>query len=168
MTLRPAERDDADAIASVHVAAWRTAFAKLLPTDYLRDMSVGAAAERWQRELHESEYEMFVADADKTIVGFLQVRAATTDSIRALYVDPQSWRRGVGSTLLQYAERWLLDRAITTASLWTAKDSEQARAFYERRGWELTGDTTTQRLEDDASLTEVRLRKNLGELQLVR
>jgi GNAT superfamily N-acetyltransferase len=107
---------------------------------------------------------MFVAIDDGCVVGFLQVRADGHEGeVMALYVDPSRWAQCVGSTLLAFGEAWLVAHGVDTAVLWTAKESQQSRVFYEHRGWVATGDEQTQHLgPTDIELHEIEYRKSLA------
>ena len=47
--LRPALPLDADGIARVHVETWQSAYAGLVPTDYLARMTVARSSAQWHR-----------------------------------------------------------------------------------------------------------------------
>ena len=49
--VRPMERSDARRVAQVHVEVWRTAYATLLPEDYLVSLDVDEFAARWASRL---------------------------------------------------------------------------------------------------------------------
>ena len=81
----------------------------------------------------------------------------------ALYVDPSRWGQRVGSTLLAFGEEWLVAHGVDTAVLWTAKESQQSRGFYEAREWVASGDEQTQYLGPaDIALHEIEYRRWLG------
>jgi GNAT superfamily N-acetyltransferase len=163
VAVRAAVATDAGDIASVHTAAWRAAFT-FLPAAFLAAMTAKAVLGKWEVDLAAPSTPVFVAVDDGSVVGFLQVRLdGRHGEVMSLYVDPSSWRNGVGSALLTFGEGWLSDRGAATAMLWTAKESRQSRRFYERRGWVLSGDEQTQYLGPGAlALHEVEYRKALG------
>jgi GNAT superfamily N-acetyltransferase len=61
--------------------------------------------------------------------------------LRTLYVVPSHWNRGVGSQLHDFALARLRACGVEEARLWTLTENARARAFYEKRGWVLTGAT---------------------------
>jgi GNAT superfamily N-acetyltransferase len=107
---------------------------------------------------------LFVAVNDRCVVGFLHVRAEGHEGeVMALYVDPSRWGQRVGSRLLAFGEEWLAANGVDTAVLWTAKESQQSRGFYEDRGWMASGDEQTQHLGlADIALHEIEYRKSLA------
>lgn len=60
--------------------------------------------------------------------------------IYSLHVGPESLRRGIGRMLLDDALRRLSIRGFMSVYLWVLRDNTNARAFYEARGWSLTGE----------------------------
>jgi ribosomal protein S18 acetylase RimI-like enzyme len=56
------------------------------------------------------------------------------DFIEALHVDPGYWNGGVGSKLLNEAERQIA-RTYAIARLEVRHFNTRARTFYTRRGW---------------------------------
>jgi GNAT superfamily N-acetyltransferase len=161
IAVRIAEAGDAEAIASIHSSAWRAAFT-FLPAPFLEAMSPSAVVGKWEGSLRDSTTSMVVATSDD-VVAFLQLRADGDDGeVMALYVDPARWDEGIGSTLLAFGEAWLVSQGVGSALLWTARDSQQARSFYERRGWVASGDEQTQLVgPTGVALHEVEYRKAL-------
>src|SRR5258708_12237316 len=60
--VRPAALDDAEAIARVHVASWRTTYRGLLPDDFLASLSEEAYTDRWRRVIGDGLSRVFVVD----------------------------------------------------------------------------------------------------------
>ncbi len=158
--IRPARVSDVADIARVHVAAWRRAFT-FLPEAFLRAFTDELSQRKWAVDVADLDSSMFVATTDSVVTGFLQVSAQNSE-VMSLYVEPASWAHGVGSTLLAFGEQWLRDQGTEAAELWTARDSEQSRAFYERRSWIGTGEEQSQTLAPGVTLHEVKYRKPLG------
>jgi GNAT superfamily N-acetyltransferase len=91
------------------------------------------------------EQEVWVWDEDGRVVGF----AAVADGmVNHLYVEPGDQRRGIGAALLEHA-KWRLPQGVR---LWTFQRNENARRFYERRGFrcvELTDGSGNEEREPD-------------------
>ena len=85
-----------------------------------------------------------VATAAGQPVGFVMFRVESgffqTDATRGVvdnvYVLPEARGEGVGSALLDYAERALRDEGADVLALEALWDNEAARRLYERRGYE--------------------------------
>jgi GNAT superfamily N-acetyltransferase len=160
VSVRLAEARDADEIADVHASAWRAAFT-FLPARFLEAMAASAVVGKWEGDLARPTTSLFVAIDRGGIVGFLQLRAdGHAGEVMALYVDPSRWGQSVGSTLLAFGEAWLVAEGADAGVLWTAKESQQSRTFYEHRGWVPTGEEQTQHLgPTDVPLHEIEYRK---------
>ncbi|WP_247983643.1 GNAT family N-acetyltransferase [Bradyrhizobium sp. 186] len=77
---------------------------------------------------------------DEVLSGIIAFREAW---IEQLYVLPAAQGRGVGTELLEIAKR-----ACERLELWTVQRNEQARRFYEARGFELVEQTDGARNEE--------------------
>ena len=147
-TLRQAMVRDADAIAEVHVASWRWAYAGLLPASVLDALSVEDRAAAWLPVLADAPGAVTVAvEDDGTIVGFVSVGPTPdeddpppgTGALFALYLHPDAVGTGVGKKLLEHGEAQLRDEGFTRATLWVLETNERARRCYERHGWAWDG-----------------------------
>ena len=129
--IRRATPADADAIAAVQARAWRHAFADIVEPDRMP-----VASEQGPRlaEHIGGGGEVHVFDQDGRIAGFAVLAG---DRLHALYVDPPAQGAGVGTALLGAAVDALRAAGHVEAFLWTFEANGLARAFYERRGWEL-------------------------------
>ena len=149
LTLRPAVVSDSLAVATVHLAAWRAAYRGIVPDSYLDGLYEETRASRYtfDRTGHDDPLTWIALEGDD-IVGFVSVGPARDDERRrgeiyALYVEPSSWRSGVGSVLITHAEKHLAARGFDEALLWVLKDNHRARSFYEARGWRHDGQELT-------------------------
>lgn len=128
--IRRATREDAAAIARVHVATWQFAYAEILEPDRLAALDVGERTAFWDGILGEGSSQNWVAEVAGQVVGFLSLEG---EHLKALYVDPVAQGAGVGSALLAEAER------AGASSLQVFEANGHARKFYEDRGWRLGG-----------------------------
>jgi GNAT superfamily N-acetyltransferase len=168
VTVREANPRDAEAILAVNAAGWQHGYRGLVSDERLADLPI----ERWRAEittgLREPVADAFtrVAELDGGFAGYCYVAAPGRDEdlegaaeLVALYVEPDLWRTGVGSALIEVVEPEAAARGYELMSLWTFKDNERAVSFYRRHGWELDG---SERLHPFADATAVRFRKRLG------
>ncbi len=147
--VRPAAGADARAIAAVHVAGWRSAYAGLLPAEMLAALDVGQRAARWRERLAELPDSMFVLVFEQVghVRAFVSGGPARDGGgipgvggeVYAIYVDPAYQARGAGTQLLEAAARRLADEGFARASLWVLTENADARGFYESRGWRWDG-----------------------------
>ena len=167
--VRPAVPGDARAIATVHVATWRDAYAGLLPGEILAGLDVDERAETWRGRLADPAEGMFVlvAELGGEVRGFVSAgpdrAGGAGGEVYAIYVDPGWQGRGAGSRLLQAAAECLAGAGFTEARLWVFADNHPARGFYESQGWRPDG--TEQQWTypgTSRSLTDIRYVRNLA------
>jgi ribosomal protein S18 acetylase RimI-like enzyme len=60
--------------------------------------------------------------------------------VSMVFVDPERWGRGVGTSLLDALHYAMLERGWRTSSLWTRVTNRRARRLYERRGYRQTAE----------------------------
>lgn len=146
MTIRLATLDDAQAIALVHVQAWRTAYRGILPDAYLDVLSVDARRDMWQATLVKNAPEEFivVAEVDGRVVGFANggpERRHDPDfagELYAIYLLEEHRGRGVGSALFEAVVEQLLALDLNSMKVWVLRNNPYRR-FCERRGGVLVG-----------------------------
>jgi ribosomal protein S18 acetylase RimI-like enzyme len=144
MTLiRPARPSDGAAIAAVHVAAWRSAYAGLLPDWTLTDLSARRQEGYYGRIIRGGGI-VHVAEppsddpADPSVIGFVTASlapgAAIADGeIETLYVLDDWREQGVGRALIQAAARDLAGAGCHSLFVWVLSQNP-SRWFYERLG----------------------------------
>jgi putative acetyltransferase len=91
--------------------------------------------------------EVWVAEADDTIAGWVAMRG---DYIDGLYIAPRFVERGIGTELVALAEALMRERGIQIIRLEASINAEQ---FYLRRGFVSKG----SRVPDSAIPMEKRL-----------
>lgn len=168
-SIRDATRDDAGAIARVHVASWRAAYDGLMPASVLAGLDEGVRADRW-RSLLESRprYAVLVVEADGCVVGFLSLGPVREESlpdprlgeVTALYLDPEHCGRGLGRALIAAGRARLAMLGFGEAVLWVLETNGRARDFYAADGWRPDGATKMEQLHS-AIVHEVRYRRSL-------
>jgi ribosomal protein S18 acetylase RimI-like enzyme len=141
-TIDAAMPDDAQAVAQVHVDAWRAAYAGILSDEYLAGLSVAQRAAMWRDAIARRQPELLVARRDGGIDGWISIgpsrdegAAADVGEVWALYVAPACWRSGAGRLLWQRARERLIERGFARAMLWVFAANPRAIGFYESAGF---------------------------------
>ena len=139
--VREATPADADAIADLHAASWRTTYRGAMRDAYL-DGDV--AAERrtvWHDRFAApaSNQHVIVAEASGRLVGFACVYGAADprwgSELDNLHVRSGEQGQGVGADLLAAVARWTSTTYPDGALyLWVLDGNDGARRFYERHG----------------------------------
>jgi aminoglycoside 6'-N-acetyltransferase I len=128
--IRHATKTDADAWLAMRVALWPDA-----DPDDLRGEVTAFFAARSEPLL---PHQVFVAEADGTVVGMLELslrpyvdgcESSPVPYVEAWYVAPSARRQGVGGALMKAAEDWAIAHGHTemgSDGLLENKDSERA------------------------------------------
>jgi ribosomal protein S18 acetylase RimI-like enzyme len=148
-TIRRATPADVDAIAAMHLATWLAAYRGLVSDEFLDGVTHESRVARWERTFAPAEVgvtETTLAIEGDTILGLcsfgprVDPHATTIGQVYSLHVGPAVWRGGIGRMLLDDALLRLGNRGFARVVLWVLRDNENARRFYEARGWSVTGD----------------------------
>jgi len=138
--VRPADVDDAAAIARVHVESWRTTYRGLLPDNFLDSLSQGRYLERWLRSLGDDATRVYVAEDAHEVVAFAsggRERAGEdgySGELYAIYVLEKAQRKGHGIGLARAVTGGLREMGLGDMIVWVLRDNSPARRFYERLG----------------------------------
>ncbi len=141
LTLRPRRAADADAVAALHAASWRSAYRGILTDDYLNEALDADRATLWHRRLDGPRDDAFgkAAVRDGELLGFVYVAQVPDASwgvlIDNLHVAPGARSAGIGPRLLEAAARGIEQRNWgSRVHLWVFEANERARRFYARMG----------------------------------
>jgi GNAT superfamily N-acetyltransferase len=129
--------EDAELCFGIARAAAIAGFQDVFPPDRY-EFPADAIRANWISALTDPEGETYIAFEDNEGVGVVSVGHGV---LQTLYVMPEFWGRGIGSTLHDLALDRLREATVREAHLWTLTENHRARAFYEKRGWSLTGRT---------------------------
>lgn len=171
MQLRRAQPNDALAVARVHVRSWQRAYRGLLPDSYLDSLDVEARAARYDFSNPDPRQAQTIlavsGDAsDDAILGLAMTSAARDlelsdyGELGALYVDPDYWGRGIGTTLIAAARDYLYGLGFRKAYLWLLAGNALGERFYRKDGWFPDGRSQTQTV-NGVLRTELRYQRDL-------
>lgn len=140
--VRAAGVEDAEGIATVHVASWRETYGGMVPDAFLESLSVSRRAAQWMSSLSDPSsvyHHAFVAELDGQIVGFSnygfpQEKDDEFDGeLYAIYLLKSAQGRGIGRALFTEAARRLLEFGSSSMLVWVLKENP-TRGFYEHLG----------------------------------
>ena len=150
MQLRPAQPEDAMAVAHVHVRSWQVAYRGLLPDDYLNQLRPEDRAAKYIFASPDPQVPYTMVAADNGIITGFATTMPSRDSafpdhgeLAALYVDPDHWGRGIGAALIAAARTHLVEAGFRDAYLWLLAGNARADRFYKIDGWQPTSDCRT-------------------------
>ncbi len=164
--MRMATREDAEALARVHIASWRSAYAELLPRELLASLNVLKRAETWREILSDASGAAYLACEAQEVLGFVHVcpsrdeqeSPGTIGEITSIYVAPPEWGKGIGTKLLDCGLRRLAESGCREVTAWVLEGNQRACRFYERKKFMRDGKT---KVHPSSGLTEVRYRCDL-------
>lgn len=139
ITFRPAAPSDAEAVAAIHDAAWRSTYQGIIPHLYLERMIVRRGPLWWQRQIKRgSKITLLVFDdVPQGYAAWGEARGSwpwPAGEIFELYVSPVFQGVGLGTRLFSAARGELRRAGFERLVVWALKDNELACAFYEALG----------------------------------
>ena len=142
VTIRQAVLDDADAIGSIWLEAFRVGYRGIVPDEAIARRTDEAAETYWRTVLSDPERASFVVVAEAPgdgVVGFAQAGPCEPEEpgydqeLWKLYIRETHHRRGIGRLLMAAMAERLAGRGMSSMML-RALVGNQARGFYERMG----------------------------------
>lgn len=143
--IRKAKSDDLNRIAEIEVFNYRLQFYPIFLDNefYFGELQVPNVANR-----HTDSLEDIRVWDDGVVKGFILVRSG---EIKKLFVEPVLQGQGLGAKLLEYAVEHM-----GANTLWALAKNTRAIRFYQRHGFQLTGE---RQLEDGTSEYLVRMQR---------
>ena len=140
IAVRPARLEDGEAFTRAHEAAWDAALAPIAGSRLEELVPFEERVKRFCDGLAKSgtDASVLVAERQGEIVGEA-VRVGS--ELRDLYVVPEAWGTGAARALMDEVLAEMRTSGATEATLWVVEANARARRFYEREGWEPTGET---------------------------
>ena len=143
VTIRDAVPTDVEGITRVAEQGWTAA-----DGDILADATIEAALAEWydpsltRERIADDDVTYLVAAQADTVVGYAS-GAAVDDAVVGLgsiYVLPDHWGKGIGTTLLsEFETRWS-GRGRDAVQLFVLADNTVGQSFYRARGYEAVGE----------------------------
>lgn len=135
-----AQPDDAAALAALHVATWRKAYAQMAPAKALQLLDETRRLPYWQQALTDQNATngTLVARSARQIDGLVRFAPATNPALGAaievkhLYVRDSAQGQGLGKRLLMAAFDQLREAGQQDIALAVVRENQAARAFYRR------------------------------------
>ncbi|HEY1795009.1 MAG TPA: GNAT family N-acetyltransferase [Stellaceae bacterium] len=138
-TIRPAHTGDAASIGRLDVETWQAAYAGILATPYLVELSAERRERGWAGVIRREPRDVRVAvGPDGAILGFGSCGGCRdepnyTGEVFTLYVAPDWQNRGIGRALILSLFARLVERGTRSAVVWVLSENP-SRFFYQRLG----------------------------------
>jgi len=143
MIIREANLNDVQAIARVHVDAWRTTYKGIIPESYLAKLSYQQRESAWRKTLENttsSSQFVYVAENNSgEIIGFANGGKERTGNctykgeLYAIYVLKAYQHQGIGCNLTLSVADKLSESGFNSMFVWVLADNP-ACGFYENIG----------------------------------
>lgn len=130
---------DVDAVLEVQQPGAVLGLAEVFSQDthpFPRDV----VADRWREEIAEPDIDCFVVELDGTTVGFAATREA---ELLHFGVAVEHWGSGVARAAHDAVLARMRDRGVRRAWLRVFTGNGRGRGFYEKLGWQPTGERST-------------------------
>ena len=131
---------DAPGLAELHGAAWRYAYAGIIPGLTLERM-IARRGRSWWTRMHEHGFRALVAESRGTVTGYATLGRGRgrggpgrTGEIYELYVRPEYHGCGVGRRLFADARRELARHGLDRLVVWALAENTVACRFYAAMG----------------------------------
>lgn len=140
--VRPARLSDSDAIACIHVAAWRETYSGLIPDSVIESYTEEKRRAQWRQgiALGEAGPAVLVATDEGAPIGFGAAGKARDPALEAdaeiyaIYLVQSAQGRGAGQALVRALFAAMAARGCRSIGLWVFTANATARRFYERMG----------------------------------
>lgn len=158
--IQQASVENSAAIASVHVTSWLAAYDKIVPASVLDAQSVEKQEAFWQKALNQRCDNVFVAiTPSNEVVGWVSFgpsrKNTTTGEIYAIYIRPDHYRSGIGSSLWRTVYPRLQTAGFSSVIALVITNNNTARKFYERIGFTLVPNSESTFTWEGEKITDV-------------
>ncbi len=141
--IRLAGPADADGVAGVHAASWRSAYRGIFSDAYLDADILPERRAHWRECLDtkpSADCGVLVAIEDGVCVGFVCIRLDADPLwgplVDNFHVRPERKGMGIGQALLAEGARWVCARGTYDRwHLWVIEANTPAQQVYEHLGW---------------------------------
>lgn len=170
MPCRDAVAADLQALAQVHLDAWRAAYVGVMDPAFLESLDAEHALSRLRSAMEPQPPLVVVAEHQHELVGFSRFGplrdigvAPRTGEVFACNVDPRYWRQGFGRELMAAALVRLHESGYEVCKLWVVERNDRARRFYSALGLRHDGATRVEAAGTAYPLPEMRYSRAIAD-----
>lgn len=141
MKLIQATETHASLAGEIHSLAWQQAYEGLFPAEYIDTENSEKRKQEFKDALQDERYQYFLVYDEDICVGIVKIFMENEDcEIASIYFLKKYCGRGLGRKVIAQLVEMYKDYYIY---LWTLEENHMARKFYEKNGFEETGDVRT-------------------------
>lgn len=139
MQVREAAIEDAEPIARVHLASWKTTYPGIVPQEYIDGLRIEKGIADWQAWVSASQATVLVAEDERGIFGFAAGGAIMhpvegyAGELGAIYLLASHQGKGAGALLVRRMASELQRQGFGNMVAWVLRDNP-ACGFYQRMG----------------------------------
>jgi GNAT superfamily N-acetyltransferase len=140
INIRPATVDDAEQMAALFMRCWLISLKDFAPDGFIDQFSHETQKQKYRQRAIDPGWLMYIAEQGGNVLGMITARDNPSEpviyqkEVRALYVDPDFQRQGIGELLLSKVFSVFKKHSIRNAMLWCIKANHRAGSFYEKHG----------------------------------
>jgi ribosomal protein S18 acetylase RimI-like enzyme len=161
--IRPADLQDCPTLAHLQVDSYRSAYAGILPQEYLDHFTYAEQEQDWRDLLAAGLDDILLVAADEQdqVIGYALGRPGLSDlppydsELVSLHVHKDRQGQGAGRALIAAAAQTLSLRGCQSLMLWVLAENRRARALYEQLGGQMIGEKTSLLGEGDIAAREI-------------
>ncbi len=146
VVIRKVQQGDAGSLAYIQTESWKAAFAGILDIETLEKCTnIDRATTLYQRLLDENKGNGYLLTVDEKPHCIAYWDAARDSEfvgkaeIICIHSLPDNWHKGFGSQMMDLVLMDIKKSGYSEVVLWVFRDNLRARAFYEAKGFVLTG-----------------------------
>ncbi len=138
MIIRQASVEDIRLIAHLYVSNHKATYKGLVSDDYLNNLTVEKASERWKDYLSDEKNRMWVACEENELLGFVASMPDSTSEkiwyLDSLHICPEARGKGIGTALIKKVGEYALGNGYDKMSVCVVKGNEKAKQLYLKLG----------------------------------
>lgn len=139
--IRPLEENDIEMVCNIVNDNWKCVYAGYVNPLLLNGVGCAERTRRLKLDFATHRLSEYVWEEDNQIAAMLSIGdTADTDIAEAfeiwrIYVAAQFQKKGIGKSLLDFAERQAKEQGYKKIVIWAFKDNYRAVSFYQKNGY---------------------------------
>lgn len=162
--IRYAKISDSKILGEIHAKSWKVAYKNIIPDEFLDNISIEDRSKFFEKSLTEGWEEDAIIYKNSLPIGMICIGKCrdidldnSSGEIWGIYVLPDYFNLGIGSSLMTWGINELKDRGYSKIILWVLEKNHNAIKFYEKHGFKF-----------DGTIKEIYLGKSLMECRFVK
>ena len=139
--IRKLEEKDYTAAIELVNENWKSVYADFISPGVISDSGCRSRAEEILQEFSVHKWDEYIWEEDGEVLALLSFGNAEDEDkqgafeVRRIYVLMEAQGRGIGKTLLRFAEKSAAEKGGNEIVLWAMKENLRAIGFYQKAGY---------------------------------